>query len=402
MKRVLLAVLVLAVPASSWATSFVYDAGAGAPTGKSDHQVNPAIPANEKLTAAEVNQIGQNEYDLRDAITHGYYWGLAGQTVAPPQPSDGTICFNMQDGGTVYCEYPDAGTFQIGGGLKLSLPGGLYSPGQVDIDGGATVDGLYAKGLLVSDGGFSTHGDVNAAGNVIANSAKTDLVTAAGLNLGVTVSGDTANGSAGTFPGVVVNNDQALNTAGDKLLSVRNNNVEKANVDYGGGAYFNGLVIADGGVTAKGVNALSNKVTNIANGSAATDAAAFGQKEAGSISGVNPTGFAAATAFATQYDVMAGVVVHVSATAITQSASTNTNGNTVFEIYDSTTTTDLCDVTFSCDCAQVSGPCTKSGAGSVTSSTCAVTINSNDQIEVVLKSTSCTAAGSYNVSAWWF
>jgi len=424
--RILLVVATLGAPASSWATSFVYDGGAVA-VPKADYQVNPSIPSNQKIVAADWNQLGQAVYDLRTALTWGYFVGFAPQTAAPPAPASGVIVFEMADGGAIYGEYPDGGMFQVAGGAAMgfsadvnvggaleantlisdndinysgdltgpsgfSVSGGLVSApstligaanettatvgaltvtGASFVDGGETVDHLYAKGAIGADGGF--------VGNAM---------TANGSTAGLTITSNVTDALG--HIGVVVNNTTALTLSTDGVFRVKNGSTNELTVQGNGVTWSN-----------NGFDADSSKVVNVANGSSDTDAAAMGQKIAGSIAGTNPTGYTPGTAFATQIASLPGSILEVGVTAVVQSSSTNTNGDAVFEIYDATTTTDLLDVTYSCDCSQVSGPCSKTGPGGSHGDGGNVTINSGDTIQIILKTDPCAAAGSYNVNAWW-
>ena len=70
--------------------------------------------------------------------------------------------------------------------------------------------------------------------------------------------------STGTAVGVILDNDTNLNTAGDKLVSVRNATVEKASIDRNGKGSFVGL------------DAGSTTITSVATPSNSTDAATKG------------------------------------------------------------------------------------------------------------------------------
>jgi len=274
--RFLIATLLLVAPASAWAGDYVYDGGAIPNSPKTDNVVTSIAPT-KKIVAADWNAIVDALGSLRLGLLGGYYHGLSADSAAPPAPGSGLILFTMSDagsgpgGGGLWLRNPDGTTARLA--QESELPSvaywnaldsnNIYTTKVTtvpDLDAGnvnvatlstsdlATLDHAYVKGSAILDAGLVVRGDITASGNVAANSAKTDLVSSAGLSLGVTVNGDTPNGSASLFPGVIINNDQALGTAGDRLISIQNNSIEKANIDYGGGAYFNGSVKADGGI----------------------------------------------------------------------------------------------------------------------------------------------------------
>jgi hypothetical protein len=88
---------------------------------------------------------------------------------------------------------------------------------------------------------FTSSGlNLGASGNIAVGSITTwSGVTFTGANGGV-FTGYVMDSAAAV--GVILNNDRALTTAGAKLLSVRNNNTEKAYIDLNGHAYFAGGV----------------------------------------------------------------------------------------------------------------------------------------------------------------
>lgn len=150
MRRLALLAVLLA-PALAGATgSSVYDAGPVA-IPKSDYQVNPNIPSNEKISAADWNQLGQYTLDLQQSAVFAWYHGYAPLVAAPPPPDAGFRFFSL-DGG-VMAEYPDGGLVRF----VLEL-GGMATVGSLDAGNVNAATLSVAGGLaLIDNAGNVTH-----------------------------------------------------------------------------------------------------------------------------------------------------------------------------------------------------------------------------------------------------
>lgn len=414
MKKLLL-LTVLLVPGLARAGSSVYDAGPVA-IPKADYQVNPNIPGNEKIVAADWNQAAQYILDASTAIRWGYYHGLAPQTAAPGAPDSGVILYVLlTDGGPlssgVWAKFPDAGVQQvfdgqqqmdhlwvrgdgvIDGGLTIQGTGtsafewtapnivagtDMASAGTLESSGKATLNNVYVPGATKLDGGV----DLGVGGGI----ANVKTISGVGTSTGIAVTAnvaDVASNVAFDFN----NNPTNLTLSNDFLLKVRSAGSVMASLSG------TGVFLAQGGF-----NARAGKVLELGPGTAATDGVNLGQLTAStSMAAYAPSAIAAGTALAAKTALGAGtartlnVTRQVNGTCPSQPCGNDSNSWATYEVKDTTSGISICSVAVPSCCNIIAGsPCPAFFAQAPVT-TCAGTyaLSDNLQIDVTDAGSSC-------------
>jgi hypothetical protein len=190
-------------------------------TDKSTFLPSSALP-NQKLVALEVNQLRDALYDVRSTLLAGYtpiinssHLAVAGASLSlSGQVADGAAAVGVVLDNSV--------TLANATAKLLSVRNNTAEKFSVDRNGNVVSSGTIFTASNIAGNGFL------------------------GYNGAVSLTGQAADG-AGTV-GVVINNNVALVTTGAKILSVRNNSVEKFSVDK------DGVTVAAGTLNATGFN----------------------------------------------------------------------------------------------------------------------------------------------------
>ena len=172
--------------------------------------------------------------------------GFQVDTILPTISVPMTVRGLDADGATAIGVILNASTVFTTLGAKLvSFQNNEVEKSYIDKDGQLIVGGSsYVKSSGVY--GVSSYSGSGGFKNVTAS-------------LSTSIQGRIADGAG--IPGVTINNSAVLATAGDKILSIQNEGVEKAYVDYLGGGYFGSdttvsgtLQVADGTVTVPSIS----------------------------------------------------------------------------------------------------------------------------------------------------